>query len=106
MGFLKNEGQIPHKIKYLKYELRSLNTSDEVCEGDESINYQVNIPVASVYADGGEEIPTRTRVSIERLIVDSNALISADLQPSGGIAMEIRPATEREISILPRHVNK
>jgi alpha-glucosidase len=61
--------------------------------------------MASVYRDGGDAIPTRTHVAIERLIVGSASVISADLQPSGGIAMEIRPATESEIRSHPRHQN-
>jgi alpha-glucosidase len=61
--------------------------------------------MASLYVDGGNAIPTRTHVGIERSIVRSTSVISADLKPSGGIAMEIRPATEREIRTLPHHQN-
>ncbi len=51
--------------------------------------------VASLYTDGGNEIPTRTQVNIERFTVTSASVIEAALKPSGGMAIEIRPA-ERE----------
>jgi alpha-glucosidase len=50
--------------------------------------------IASMYTDGGESIPTRTHVRIERRNVRSTSVIKADLKPSGGMAMEIRPARE------------
>ena len=53
--------------------------------------------VASVYQDGGEAIPTRTHVGIERHIVRSTTIITANMKPSGGMAMEIRPASRSEI---------
>jgi len=59
--------------------------------------------LASLYADGGETIPTRTHVRIERQIVDSRSVLSADLKPSGGIAVEIRPATASEIRLHGSH---
>jgi alpha-glucosidase len=52
--------------------------------------------VASLYTDGGEKVRTRTHVAIERSIVRSTSLITARLRPSGGIAMEIRPAEESD----------
>jgi len=60
---------------------------------------------ASLYTDGGDAIPTRTHVGIERLIVGSTSVVRADLKPSGGLAMEIRPATEDEIRLHRRHQN-
>jgi alpha-glucosidase len=48
--------------------------------------------VASLYSDGGEQIKTRTHVRIEKRIVDSKSVVDADLRPSGGMAMLIRPA--------------
>ena len=50
--------------------------------------------IASLYTDGGESIHTRTHVKIERYNVRSTSIIKADLKPSGGMAMEIRPARE------------
>ncbi|MRR38956.1 alpha-glucosidase, partial [bacterium] len=49
--------------------------------------------VASLYTDGGDSVKTRTRVKIDRFLVGSTTAIKADLKPSGGIAIEIRPAT-------------
>ncbi|MGB2957295.1 MAG: glycoside hydrolase family 97 catalytic domain-containing protein, partial [Bacteroidota bacterium] len=60
---------------------------------------------ASLYTDGGEAIPTRTHVGIERLIVGSTSVVRAHLNPSGGMAMEIRPATENETRLHKRHQN-
>lgn len=48
--------------------------------------------VASLYTDGGESLKTRTRVAIDRFLVGSTTAIKAELKPSGGIAIEIRPA--------------
>ena len=50
--------------------------------------------IASLYTDGGEAVPTRTHVRIERRTVRSTSVIKADLKPSGGMAMEILPAHE------------
>jgi alpha-glucosidase len=46
---------------------------------------------ASLYTDGGEAVKTRTHVAIERRLVRSTSVITADLEPSGGLAMEISP---------------
>jgi len=46
---------------------------------------------ASLYTDGGEAVKTRTHVAIERRVVRSTSVITADLMPSGGLAMEISP---------------
>jgi alpha-glucosidase len=48
--------------------------------------------VASIYTDGGERVPTRTHVAIERKSVVSTSVIRGALRPSGGIALEIVPA--------------
>jgi len=53
--------------------------------------------VASLYTDGGERIPTRTHVAIRRCLVRSSTVITAPLKPSGGMAMEIRPAGENDL---------
>ncbi len=50
--------------------------------------------IASLYTDGGESVPTRTHVRIERRPVRATSVIKAELKPSGGMAMEIRPARE------------
>jgi alpha-glucosidase len=50
--------------------------------------------IASLYTDGGDSISTRTHVRIERRAVRSTSVINAELKPSGGMAMEIRPARE------------
>lgn len=55
--------------------------------------------VASLYTDGGEAIHTRTHVAIERYIVRSTSVMNADLRPSGGLAMELRPAGEKEMRL-------
>lgn len=59
--------------------------------------------LASVYADGGERVPTRTHVGIGRYIVQSKSAIRADLKPSGGMAIEIHPATEDDIDTFGQH---
>lgn len=55
--------------------------------------------VASLYTDGGDSIRTRTHVRIERYIVGSTSVIAADLRPSGGMALEIRPAGEADMKL-------
>jgi len=59
--------------------------------------------VGVLYTDGGKELRTRTRVRIDRFLVTSSSVVSAELLPSGGLAMEIRPATVDEVRILQRH---
>jgi len=46
---------------------------------------------ASVYTDGGESVTTRTHVSIQRMPVTSASIITRELLPSGGVALEIVP---------------
>jgi alpha-glucosidase len=53
--------------------------------------------VATLYSDGGKAVPTRTGVAIERILVNSQTIVKAGLQPSGGLAMEIRPADETDL---------
>ena len=59
--------------------------------------------VASLYAGGGERIRTRTHVAIDRYIVESTSVINADLRPSGGMAMEIRPAKDSDLHTYSRY---
>jgi alpha-glucosidase len=53
--------------------------------------------VASLYTDGGDAIRTRTHVAIERWIVNCSSTIGANLKPSGGIAVEFRPASKGDL---------
>jgi alpha-glucosidase len=53
--------------------------------------------VASLYADGGEKVRTRTHVAVDRYIVGSMSVIRTELRPSGGMAMEIRPANDSDL---------
>jgi alpha-glucosidase len=46
---------------------------------------------AAIYTDGGEKVRTRTHVAIERVTVGSGSVITKELAPSGGMAMEIVP---------------
>jgi alpha-glucosidase len=62
--------------------------------------------IAALYTDGGETIRTRTHVRIDRFIVRSTSVIRADLKPSGGMAMEIRPASESEMRTTPQYQNR
>ena len=62
--------------------------------------------IAALYADGGDSIRTRTHVRIDRFIVGSTSVIRADLKPSGGMAMELRPASENEIRTIRRYPNR
>ena len=59
--------------------------------------------VASTYEDGGDTVRTRTHVKIGRAIVDASTIVRADLKPSGGIAIEIRPATREDLDRYPRY---
>jgi alpha-glucosidase len=61
--------------------------------------------VASLYADGGDIIRTRTHVSIDRYIAESTSVIRALLKPSGGMAIEIRPANETDVRTYARYRN-
>ena len=53
--------------------------------------------LASLYTDGGAKIKTRTHVKIDRYLVNSSTVLKADLLPSGGMVMEIRPALPEEM---------
>jgi alpha-glucosidase len=59
--------------------------------------------IATIYSDGGDEIQTRTHVKIERYIVNSAKVIKADLKPSSGMAMEIKPADENDIKLYKKY---
>jgi alpha-glucosidase len=52
--------------------------------------------LASVYTDGGGSVASRTHVSIQRIPVTSASLISRELLPSGGIALEIVPVRRKQ----------
>lgn len=47
--------------------------------------------MASVYTDGGANEQTRTRVAIEKIPVESATVLTRELRPSGGMALEIVP---------------
>lgn len=53
--------------------------------------------VASFYTDGGDAVQTRTHVAISRRIVTSSTVVTAGLKPSGGMAMQITPASENDV---------
>lgn len=55
---------------------------------------------ATIYTDGGDAVPTRTHVAIARGLVTAGSRITAPLRASGGIAMEIRPATQEDLRTL------
>ena len=57
--------------------------------------------LAHVYSDGGDAIPTRTHVKIDRFIVDATTIMTANLKPSGGLALEIVPATGDDLRRYP-----
>jgi alpha-glucosidase len=52
--------------------------------------------VAHVYRDD-PSIQTRTHVRIDRFLVDSSVILSADMPPSGGQAIRIVPATAEDL---------
>ena len=79
------------------------NTEGRVLDIPLSFLDKERLYLASIYSDGGEAIPTRTHVKIERFIVDSHSVLPADLKASGGIAAEIRPASASEIRLHIRH---
>jgi alpha-glucosidase len=51
---------------------------------------------ASVYTDGGESVASRTHVSIQRIPVTSASILSRELLPSGGVALEIVPIRRKQ----------
>lgn len=52
---------------------------------------------ASLYTDGGEQVQTGTHVRIDRCLVRSTSIIMTNLEPSGGMALEIRLASEQDL---------
>ncbi len=58
---------------------------------------------ATLYTDGGSAVPTRTRVAIHRFLVNARTVIRASLQPSGGMAAEIRPARAEDLHSTRRY---
>jgi alpha-glucosidase len=53
--------------------------------------------LATIYTDGGDSVKTRTRVKIDRHLVESTTSITTDLKSSGGVAIELRPARESDL---------
>jgi len=59
--------------------------------------------VANIYSDGGPEVKTRTKVKIDRYLVDSSVVLKAEMLPSGGQAMRIVPATGKDIETISKY---
>jgi alpha-glucosidase len=57
---------------------------------------------ATIYTDGGGAVTTRTHVAITAMPVTSSSVLTLDLRPSGGAALEIRPATDGDGEIHNR----
>jgi alpha-glucosidase len=53
--------------------------------------------LAYIYEDGGGAVATRTHVAVRTGIVDTNSRLTVNLQPSGGQAMRIVPATNADL---------
>lgn len=53
--------------------------------------------VAHIYADGGEEVNTRTHVRIERYLANASSIWTTRLKESGGIAVRLTPATPTDV---------
>jgi len=53
--------------------------------------------VAHVYSDAGPEDQSRTHVQIDRYLVDSAAILIAEMPPSGGQAIRLHPATPNDL---------
>ena len=58
--------------------------------------------IAHIYSDD-PTVPTQTHVKISRCIVDSLSVLKAEIQPSGGQAIRIHPATADDIKIYSRY---
>ncbi len=56
--------------------------------------------VATLYTDGGDQVHTRTHVRIERSLVTAQTVVNAHLKPSGGMAIELRPARAEDMQFL------
>ena len=52
--------------------------------------------LAYIYTDGGEEVKTRTHVRCTYLLVDASQRLHFTLQPRGGAAIRLVPATGEE----------
>jgi alpha-glucosidase len=61
--------------------------------------------VISLYTDGGANVGTRTRVGVNRYLAGSDTVIRVNLQPSGGMAAEIRPAGVNDLNRYRRYEN-
>ena len=56
--------------------------------------------VAAIYTDGGDEVQTRTKVKCSYFLVDSKSTLRFVLKGSGGAAIRLTPATEKDIKGL------
>ncbi|HUU15888.1 MAG TPA: glycoside hydrolase family 97 N-terminal domain-containing protein [Sedimentisphaerales bacterium] len=56
-----------------------------------------------IYSDASHGDGTRTHVQINRYIIDSSVSLDADMPGSGGQAIRIVPATEKDISRNPKY---
>lgn len=59
--------------------------------------------LAHIYSDAGPDNKSRTHVQINRYIIDSSVSLDADMPPSGGQAIRIVPATEKDLSRHPKY---
>jgi alpha-glucosidase len=62
--------------------------------------------VASLYTDGGEAVKTRTHVAIGRYLVHATTTVKANLKPSGGMAIKIRPANDQDLKEFPEYKSR
>ena len=62
--------------------------------------------VAAIYTDGGDEVQTRTKVKCSYFLVDSKSTLRFVLKGSGGAAIRLTPATEKDIKGLKRYKAK
>lgn len=53
--------------------------------------------VAHLYTDGGEETGTRTQVKCSKLLLTGKQALMFALKPSGGAAVRLAPASERDL---------
>ena len=53
--------------------------------------------VAHLYTDGGEETGTRTQVKCSKLLLTGKQALMFALKPSGGAAVRLVPASERDL---------
>lgn len=58
--------------------------------------------VASIYTDD-DKVETRTKVKVERYIVDTKSLLQFTLKTSGGCAIHITPATKGDLNTYKKY---